>query len=688
MKKLILLLLFALPTIAWTQCNTGDATDCDCLDGSDDCDLLPDIKASYDLLADPTYQPEYVGSLGVSVATPNLGHGPLRVLPTDYYVCGGDTIYSPGGLDACPDGDAPHQIIKQRIYHKTGTAMSYWERDAGTMTYHPAHGHFHVDDWGIYTLREPVDGVDNPLDWPIIGEGSKLGFCLMDYGSCTGYSGYCRDEDNNIVTTAGAPNTGLGGGNYSCGISNQGISCGRLDIYHYWLDGMNIPLPEGICNGDYKIVVQVDPYNYFLEENDENNVMVADITLTDQPEDITDMPITVTGDAAVSDGVIQKCGEDMVTLSVASIGSGYTWSTGETTSSITVTEPGIYYCTISRSCGDIISASMEVTNYDVSAPVIEPAEIICEGTSATITASATGDITWYDAAVGGSVLGTGSTLNTPDLYATTQYYAANTDIAFSAEGSAEPHDMTGGSVYSENSYNGYLVFDVTTAFTLVSVKVYTDTPGDRTIELRNSGGTVLQSATVNIPSGESAVTLNFDIEPGTDYVLGTNTATNIASFGYEGPRLQRANADAAATISYPYNVGGLASITESSFEARYYYFFDWTYSAEKVCTSARTEVTVNVEACTGISEVAGIKGLEIYPNPNDGNFNVQFELDATKELTLRLTNALGQVVYFNNYSDVAGMLNYQMQLQDLAKGVYVFEIVSDGKAVNRQIIIE
>ncbi|MBK7108385.1 MAG: T9SS type A sorting domain-containing protein [Bacteroidetes bacterium] len=688
MKNLLLLLLFALPTIAWTQCNTSNATDCDCLDGSDDCDLLPDILASHDLLADPEYQPESVGLLGVSVSTPNLGHGPLRVFPTDYFICGGDTVYSPGGLDECPDGSAPHQIINQRIYHKNGTEMTYWERNAGTVTYHPTHGHFHVDDWGVYSLRIPVEGVENPLEWPIIGEGSKLGFCLMDYGTCTGYYGYYRDADNNIVTTAAAPNSGLGGGNFSCGITNQGISCGQLDIYHYWLDGMNIILPPGICNGDYKIVVQVDPNNYFLEENDENNVMVADITLTEQLEDITELPITITGDASVSDDVIQKCGEDVITLSVTPIGTSYLWNNGATTSSITVTEPGSYNCTISRTCGDITTSTIEVTNYEMSAPVIDPVELVCAGTSTEINATASGEIIWYDAAVGGSVIGSGATLSTSDLFETTSYFAANTDIAFSAEGTAEPHEITGGSPYSEASYNGYLVFDVTTEFTLISVKVYTDTPGDRTIELRNAGGTVLQSATVNIPTGESTATLNFDIAPGSEYVLGTNTATNLSSFGYEGPRLERASTDAGATITYPYNVGGLATITESSYEARYYYFFDWEYNAEKSCTSARTEVTVNVEECTGISEVAGIKGLAIYPNPNNGNFNVQFETNTTKNLTIQVSNTLGQIVYSNNYTNASGVQTYTLQLQHLAKGIYTLGIISDGKAVNKQVVIE
>ena len=63
MKKLFLLLIIVAPNFIWAQCTTTDATDCDCKDGSSDCDLLPDITASYDLLAEPDETVEEEGLL-------------------------------------------------------------------------------------------------------------------------------------------------------------------------------------------------------------------------------------------------------------------------------------------------------------------------------------------------------------------------------------------------------------------------------------------------------------------------------------------------------------------------------------------------------------------------------------------------------------------------------------------------
>jgi hypothetical protein len=74
----------------------------------------------------------------------------------------------------------------------------------------------------------------NPLNWPIVGEGAKIGFCLMDYGQCgtgTGstYYGHCRDTNmyynqGNVMLNSNFPNYGLGGGSYNCSVVEQGIS--------------------------------------------------------------------------------------------------------------------------------------------------------------------------------------------------------------------------------------------------------------------------------------------------------------------------------------------------------------------------------------------------------------------------------------------------------------------------------
>jgi len=387
-------LLFTLSIIlgsyfhSFAQCTTTNATSCVCeTPGSTDCDLLPDLTVARAplLVIGSNGVVEYAqagngannGRLRVSVSSPNIGHGPLEIRGTTSFICGTDTITGTAPA-TCPNtGLPPRQLVAQRIYHKDGNSMSFYDRDAGSMTYHPTHGHMHVDEWGEYTLRSQSTD-PNPLNWPIIGSGAKLGFCLMDYGSCSTYNGHCVDSLGNTLVNSSFPNFGLGGGSYNCSSTMQGISAGFTDIYYQYLDGMYINIPPGICNGNYFIVVEIDPNNFFLEEDESNNVMVVPFTLTKQAGTIP--VITPSGSTAL-------CPGESVTLT-SSPAPSYLWSTGDTTQSITVTQLGNYSVTtdVNTTCPGS-STPIAVTAQSVSVNVTPTAAAVCDGSSTDLVVS-------------------------------------------------------------------------------------------------------------------------------------------------------------------------------------------------------------------------------------------------------------------------------------------------------------
>ena len=432
MKKLILLIVAAisLPFLAAAQCTTTNATGCQCKDpGQADCDLLPDIQIGhppfYDLGA--TYGVvEYSqtghgandGRLLVSVSTPNPGFGPLEIHTTNVFVCGTDTfVGTPPSI--CPDNISyPKILINQRIYHKSGNTMTYYDRAAGTMTYHPTHSHMHVDNWGNYTLRTRDSTKANPLDWPLIGFGTKLAFCVMDYGTCAGWADHCLDTaGNSLNNNSDFPNYGLGGGSYSCSNAVQGISSGYIDIYWTTLDGMWIDIPPGTCNGDYWIVTEVDPNQNFLEADETNNVYAAPFRLTQQVPN----PSTDVAKVNISNSMLNLCQGESTTLTADNSisGSSYLWSNGATTPSITVNTAGIYSLSFNSACGTGQSYSVEVNVYTPPAAPTAQNDTIPTPGSAILTATATGDINWYDAASGGTLIGTGNLFSTPSINTTT-----------------------------------------------------------------------------------------------------------------------------------------------------------------------------------------------------------------------------------------------------------------------------
>ena len=395
MKRIYLLLvvlLFASQAI-YAQCTLTNASTCSCLGGGTNCDLLPDITASRKPLTilGSNGVIEYSqsgngvndGRLRITVSTPNIGHGPMETRSSNIFVCGTDTFVGTAP-SICPDNITyPKIIINQRIYHKNGNSMSYYDRPAGTMTYHPSHGHQHVDNWGVYTLRTPTAD-PNPVNWPIVGNGAKLAFCLLDIGACASSngSGLCIADNGDTLDTPAEfyGNYGLGGGSYGCSATLQGISAGYFDTYNQSLDGMWINIPPGTCNGTYYIVCQQDPDNYFLEENDNNNVMAVPFTLTKQGG----VAPTIT-----ANGPTTFCAGGSVTLTCSGA-SDYLWSNGATTQSITVSQGGTYTCTVNNT-STCATASTPVTVTVNSFPVTASTSSanVCAGDPVQLNGSAT-----------------------------------------------------------------------------------------------------------------------------------------------------------------------------------------------------------------------------------------------------------------------------------------------------------
>lgn len=216
-------------------------------------------------------------------------------------------------------------------------------------------------------------------------------------------------------------------------------------------------------------------------------------------------------------------------------------------------------------------------------PVVTGA-VRCGSGSVDLTATGNGTLNWYDAPSGGSLLGSGNIFSTPLISQTTTYYVESSGTQPS-QYFGKP-DSTGLGSYFNSTTVRSLYFDCYAPFTLVSVKVYAQTSGNRTIELRDNTGTVLQTATVNIPQWESRVTLNFTIQPGTGYELALNT-TNANLF--------RSGSTSSPLLPYPYTLAGVASITgNNANNLRYYYFFyDWEVQ-QTGCTSARIPVVASV----------------------------------------------------------------------------------------------
>jgi len=328
-------------------------------------------------------------------------------------------------------------------------------------------------------------------------------------------------------------------------------------------------------------------------------------------------------------------------------------------------------------------AAQPVTIRLLDAPLPTPESDTITGAGQAVLTAAGELPRWYDVPVGGTPVATGNTFTIPVLAATDTFYVENVSKYPGEVVSAGPFQHTGNSNYSGNNTNGQIIFDAHRPFHLATVKVDTDTPGARIIELRN-GNTVLAARTIDIPEGESVITLDMEIPQADNLILTTNTAQNQAVLGFGSPRLRRTSAG----VMYPYETPNVVTIRTSNFgNDVYYYFYNWEIKQpDTECVSERVPVYAVVLEPSAAQEFwLGDTRLSLSPNPagEETVLNLSLPLQAVANLTITDLNGrmLTQAVL------PAGQTQLRLDVQALTPGVYHLRLATrEGVAVRSLVV--
>jgi len=78
--------------------------------------------------------------------------------------------------------------------------------------------------------------------------------------------------------------------------------------------------------------------------------------------------------------------------------------------------------------------------------------------------------------------------------------------------------------------------------------------------------------------------------------------------------------------------------------------------------------------------------IMIYPNPNQGVFEVKVNLEESSELEIRLYDLSGKVIFENSKSGYSGVYNEKIYLRAHAVGMYFLSVNIDGNLTTEKII--
>ncbi|MEL6589304.1 MAG: S8 family serine peptidase [Bacteroidota bacterium] len=209
---------------------------------------------------------------------------------------------------------------------------------------------------------------------------------------------------------------------------------------------------------------------------------------------------------------------------------------------------------------------------------VEPIAEVCPGSNTILAATpSSGEINWYDAPTGGTLLGTGNSFETNNLNANTDFYAI-----IEQSGQAGKDTYVGDNGFVDQAAGEGLFFNAFSSFTLKSVTVFCQGDGQRRIELRNSAGIVLQSKDLQIGLGPRVLELDFEVPAENNLQLVAEGVGNLFI--------------STDNISYPYITSGMMEVTGSTLDQGvntfYPYFYDWKISTASMCD--RIPITVQV----------------------------------------------------------------------------------------------
>ncbi len=173
--------------------------------------------------------------------------------------------------------------------------------------------------------------------------------------------------------------------------------------------------------------------------------------------------------------------------------------------------------------------------------------------------------------------------------------------------------------------------------------------------------------------------------------MGVNNDTAVASFSSVVNAGGIVDFDATTSTGdlYSWDFGngstGNGEMTSNTYTAGGTYTVTLTVT-DTVCGTTDT-ITQTVFTDVSLNELELAGSVEVYPNPNNGKFNVDLDLVGGQNVELTLSNAIGQAIYRKDLGRVGGHVETDINVEGLAPGVYYLRVMGNDKSKTVKITI-
>jgi subtilisin-like proprotein convertase family protein len=98
-----------------------------------------------------------------------------------------------------------------------------------------------------------------------------------------------------------------------------------------------------------------------------------------------------------------------------------------------------------------------------------------------------------------------------------------------------------------------------------------------------------------------------------------------------------------------------------------------------ICSTSETLITLNTESF-------GLTNFNIYPNPNNGSFNVAFDSDSDNEIKIAIYDISGRQIFNQSYHNT-GLFSENLKLNHLQSGISLVNVQDGNKKEVKKIIV-
>ncbi len=113
---------------------------------------------------------------------------------------------------------------------------------------------------------------------------------------------------------------------------------------------------------------------------------------------------------------------------------------------------------------------------------------------------------------------------------------------------------------------------------------------------------------------------------------------------------------------------------------------------DAVAGNAGTINSVALEVCSQSFRLLGTKtfGFEnfaLYPNPNSGNFTVEFDSKSNNKINIKIHDLSGRMIFDKQYAN-SGLFNQNLHLDNTQSGIYLVSISDGDNKIVKRIVVE